>query len=338
MDAGMDTAGAHAPTGSQVAAQPKPHSSTQVQGPSPGGRALSANESGPDERDAMVEVGEAARDGTEPTQPVHQLQESSASRAASSTGAAMQWMQSLLNTRDVAQVLKDGGGAAEIVRILLDTGQRLETRGTAAYVLGQLAQALPQVHRFANSHGRVVSALMGLIADAAAAPSELSSVSSAPRGAWRTMPLPHSHTLTGAPHGTSISSTVATVSTPSELLRYVDVSAGAGGSTGQTAEATCTRQGQRRWACAARTHQRRTFCDAHVRAGTVGTEGSGASTRGSAVAFTIRRQSSAAGATCTPHSAPCDGWGASGARLAAAWSWRVTGSAAAPAATPQAPP
>ena len=80
--------------------------------------------------------------------------------------ADMEWMDRLLGSDDVHSVLAEGGGAARVVAALVDDYAPLHVRSTAAYVLGQLSQVLPQVHRFANGHASVVSSLLQLIADA----------------------------------------------------------------------------------------------------------------------------------------------------------------------------
>lgn len=153
-----------------------------------------------------------------------------ASGDAAGTDAAaapVLWLESLLNTRDVAQVLKDGGGAAAVVRILLDKHQSLQTRGTAAYVLGQLVQALPQVHHYANSHGQVVSALMALISDAAAAATDLSPVRLVARVVYPTEPAlwTTARKLTRARPcwGPVPNHAAATIAAPPELLCHADV-------------------------------------------------------------------------------------------------------------------
>lgn len=88
---------------------------------------------------------------------------------------AQTWLRSLLAARGgpaVEATLRERGGTHAIGNIITGEGvsfaagavqPSLQTRGFAAYVLGQLAQAMPTVHAQASRNSRIIAALNSLV-------------------------------------------------------------------------------------------------------------------------------------------------------------------------------
>lgn len=119
---------------------------------------------------------------------------------------AQTWLRSLLAARGgpaVEATLRERGGTHAIGNII--TGEdvsfaagavqpSLQTRGFAAYVLGQLAQAMPTVHAQASRNSRIIAALNGLVRQAKK--SKLQGVSEKGPCSTRSLcTLTHTHTL-----------------------------------------------------------------------------------------------------------------------------------------------
>jgi len=100
----------------------------------------------------------------------------SAATKPTSNADIVAWISALLQSDDVQSELARGGGGAAVVAAVMKKSLPLETRSIAAFILGQLAQELPQVHRYARQQDDLIPTLLSLIATVEAPDSGIASV------------------------------------------------------------------------------------------------------------------------------------------------------------------